>query len=413
MEAIDSNPLAFAVALALGLLVGMQRERAENKPIGIRSFALISVIGALCGSFTTEYGTWVLAAGLLTVSAAIILHSYLLARDRTPSGMTTELAAIAMCLIGALTTTGAMTIAIILAGVLTLLLQWKRPMHAWVRHIDNSEYQAVARFVLLSLVVLPALPNESFGPYAVLNPFKIWLMVVLIVGMNLAGYFAMKLSTGRGGAVLGGVFGGLISSTATTVSFASRSRSNQTITPAACVVILLACALVYVRIVIETAAVAHALLPSLIGPVAVFSILFLITLGIFLFHFEHQEREDISTNNPAQFKTAFGFGALYSVVLFASAAAIENFGESMLYPLAIISGLTDVDAMTLSTARMFDEARISSDTAWRVIFIASLSNLVFKAGAVAVLGGSSIRRRLLPALVGLSLAGVFIVIYWP
>ena len=166
-------------------------------------------------------------------------------------------------------------------------------------------------------------------------------------------------------------------------------------------------------LVIETAAVAHELLPVLIGPVAAFASLFVITTSIYLFRFKSRKREDLDAGNPAELKTAFGFGALYSIVLFASAAVNEHFGESMLYPLAIISGLTDVDAMTLSAARLFDEARISADTAWRIIFIASLSNLVFKTGAVAVLGGSNLRRRLLPALFGLCLAGTVMVIFWP
>lgn len=401
------------IALGLGLLVGLQREWVEAKPLGLRSFALITLIGALIGLYANDAGLWIVAVGLLVVTLAIFVHTILLARETEVAGMTTELAGIAMYMVGAMTTTGYPVAAVVLTGVVTLLLHWKAPLHALTRRIAPEEFQAIARFVLVTLVVLPVLPDRSFGPYDVLNPFHIWLMVVLIVGLNVAGYLAMRLAGSRGGALLGGVLGGLVSSTATTVSYSTRSRADEGMAPVAAVVILIASALVYVRILLEILAVAPALLADLLWPVLAYLTLFALLVGAMLFRFEEGDAQEIKTGNPAELSTALVFAAIYSVVVFASAAVSEHFGETMLYPVAVLSGLTDVDAITLSVGNLFQAERVTADTAWRVVFIASVSNLLFKTGVVAVLGGPALRRRLLPMLVLLAAVGVLGTVFWP
>lgn len=413
MELVDSRFFGLAIAIGLGLLVGMQREWVAGKPIGMRSFALISMIGGLVGLFAEQYGEWVVASGLIAITLAIFFHTYLQSPEARKSGMTTELAAVAMFLVGVLATSGFIAGAVVLGGVVTLLLHWKTPMHSLVKRIGASEFQAIARFVLVSLVVLPILPDKAYGPYAVLNPWQIWLMVVLIVSMNLAAYVSLKLSSGRGGALLSGALGGLISSTATTVSFSTRSRRTGSVVPLAAIVILVASALVYLRIMIEVGVVAPSLLAELTGPVVAYLVLFAIVVAVQLYRLPEIDGEDLDTGNPAELTTALSFALLYSVVLFVSAAVEEHFGETMLYPVAAVSGLTDVDAMTLSVARLLNEARIDKDIAWRLIFVASLANLAFKAGVVAVIGGAQLRRRAVPALAVLTLIGLLGVWLWP
>ena len=412
-DLLELPAVQFAIALALGLLVGLQREWVEEKPLGLRSFTLITLIGALIGLYAEDAGLWIVAVGLIVVTLAIFVHTILLAREESVAGMTTELAGIAMYLVGAMTTTGYPITAVVLTGVVTLLLHWKVPLHSLTRRIAPEEFQAVARFVLVTLVVLPILPNRTFGPFDVLNPFHIWLMVVLIVGLNLAGYFALRVSRGRGSALLGGVLGGLVSSTATTVGYASRSRADQAMAPIAAIAILVASALVYVRVLVEILVVSPRLLVDLAGPVLIFFGLFvLIAAGLVRLSGSGSPAE-VKTGNPAELSTALVFAAIYSVVIFLSAAVSERFGETLLYPVALLSGLTDVDAITLSVGHLFQSARISGDTAWRVIFVASLANLLFKAGVVAVMGGSALRRRLLPLLGGLMAAGAMIAVFWP
>ncbi len=410
---LDLVAVQLAVAIGLGLLVGMQREWAEDKPIGLRSFALITLVGAITGLYGASGSYWVVAAGGLAVTTIIAVHTVLLARTQPVAGVTTELAAIAMFLIGAMTTSGWIVPAVVLTGAVTLLLHWKQPLHDWVERIEPLEFQAVARFVLVTLVILPVLPNRTFGPYDVLNPFQIWLMVVLIVGLNLVGYFGLRLATGRSGAVASGLLGGLVSSTATTVSFATRSGGRQGLLAVTPVVILTASAVAYLRIVVETLIVAPSLLAALAGPLIVFAILFFVMVLIQLRGIGEQTTPEVEAGNPAELKAALFFGAAYCVVIFVSAAVKEHFGEFMLYPVALLSGLTDVDAITLSTARLYDESRIGHDTAWRLIFAASLANLVFKAGIITVVGAADLRRRLLPAFAMLVGAGTLLVVFWP
>jgi uncharacterized membrane protein (DUF4010 family) len=412
MNFVESPMLGLAVATALGLLVGLQREFADKR-IGIRSFTLISLIGGVIGLFSVRYGGWVLASGLLVLTVTILSHTYLVSRTTAIAGMTTELAAIAMFLVGAVATSGDLVVAVVLGGAVMLLLQWKTPMHAWVDRFGAVELGAIARFVLITLVILPILPNTAYGPYSVLNPRQIWLMAVLIVSLNLAGFVALKFVIGRGGALLSGILGGLISSTATTVSFSKKSRSEPSLAPLASVVILVASSLLYIRIIVEIGIVARELLPHIIGPIAAFTGIFVVVIGVQLIRFQQVQHDSVEPRNPAELTTAMSFALLYALVLLISAAANEFFGQSMLYPVALVSGLTDVDAITLSTGRLFSESLIDSDIAWRVILVATLSNLAFKAGIVAVLGGPQLRRRMLPVIVSMTLTGFIGVWLWP
>ena len=413
LDFIDDRILALVVAIALGLLVGLQREFV-GKRIGIRSFALISGIGGVIGLFVVEYGGWILASSILAVTLIIYGHAFLVNRSTPVKGMTTELAALVMFLVGALATSGFMEVAVVTGGAVTLLLHWKAPMHSLVERVGETDFDAIVRFVLITLVVLPILPNATYGPYAVLNPRQIWLMVVLIVSINLAGYVSLKFAGGRGGAVLSGVLGGLISSTATTVSFAKKAQRDSSVAPIAAIIVLVASALVYVRIFVELGVVAPSLIAYLLWPAVAFLVIFAIFVVWSLKRVGSAKAADNDeTKNPAELNTALSFSLLYGVVLIISAAVDEHFGENALYPVAVLSGLTDVDAITLSVGRLFHDSRVDGDTAWRLIAVASVSNLAFKSGIVAVLGGNELRRQVLPAMVCLTVIGYLGAWFWP
>ncbi len=327
--------------------------------------------------------------------------------------MTTELAAFVMFLVGILATLGLLEIAVVTTGAVTLLLHVKAPLHALTERIGKPEVDAIQRFVLIAFVVLPILPDATFGPYEVLNPRRIWLMVVLIVSMNLAGYVALKFAARRGGAVLSGVLGGLVSSTATTLGFARRSAQDPSLAPVAAIVVLIASALVYLRIFVELGVVAPLLIAYLLWPAAAFLLIF---LGFILWSLKRLGPVQAQSNdaqNPAELKVALSFSVLYGIVLIVCAAVDEHFGDKALYPLAVLTGLTDVDAITLSVGRLFQDARVEAETAWRVIAVATVSNLAFKSGIVAVLGGSELRKRVLPATLFLTLTGYLGVWLWP
>jgi uncharacterized membrane protein (DUF4010 family) len=375
------------IALGLGLLVGLQRESAASALGGVRTFPLVTLFGAVCGLLAVSFGGWVIGAGLLGLTALIALGRQVeLARQHLDSGLTTEAAMLLMFVVGAYLMGGQRAVAIALGGCVAVLLHFKGELHEAVAQLGANDLKAVMQFALISLVILPVLPNRTFGPYAVLNPRQIWWMVVLIVGISLGGYIIYKFSGTKAGLLLGGLLGGLISSTATTVSYAKRTRSAPEVANLAAVVVMIASAVVYVRLLLEIATVAPRLLPVAMLPLGVPLLLLALCAGALWLWSRHGQNEMPPQENPSELGSALWFGVLYAVILVAVAAVKQHFGNRGLYAVAALSGLTDVDAITLSTAQLVHTERLSAQEGWKIILTASLSNLVFKAGAVALLG---------------------------
>src|SRR4030095_16009927 len=228
------------VALALGLLVGMQRERTGSAVAGVRTFPLITMFGTVCALLAQEFGGWVLAAGLVAMTGMTITANILKQKKgEVDPGTTTEVAVVLLFAVGALTVQS-LELAVIVGGVTVMLLHLKAEMHRIVASIGEREVKAIMQFVLITLVILPVLPRKSYGPEGVLNPFQIWLMVVLIVGISLTGYVLFKLLGPGKGTLVGGVLGGLILSTATTYNFARLSRRDLQAAPAFAAIIVIA-----------------------------------------------------------------------------------------------------------------------------------------------------------------------------
>jgi uncharacterized membrane protein (DUF4010 family) len=355
-----------------------------------------------------------LPAGLLGLVALIVMGN--LARWRRGEvgiGITTEVAALVMFLVGATAAVGPRAAAVVMGGVVVALLHFKRPMHALAQRLTDEEMRAVMRIVVIGLVILPVLPDRAFGPYEVLNPFRIWLMVVLIAGISVAGYVLYKLADARAGTLLGGVLGGLISSTATTASYARRARGERAVAPAAAVVLMVASTVVFARIFIELGVVAPAVLRQVAAPLVAMALVNVLLSAVGLALWGRAPAAPAGPEDPTQLRTALVFGVLYGGVLFAVAAAMEQLGETGLYAVAALSGLTDIDAITLSLANLADAGRVDTGTAWRAILLAALANLGFKAGIAFALGGFALAARIAP-LFGISLAaGAAILLLWP
>ncbi len=244
--------LRIGIALGIGLLVGAQREKVDKAPGGIRTFALLALFGSFSALLADEFGQWLLASAFLAVTGLIILANWLETRKDPDhgAGITSEMAALLVFGISAYLVHGEKELAVVSAGVVALLLHYKDPMHAFVGKLSEGDLKAIMRFVLISSVILPVLPNETYDPYGVLNPFKIWLMVVFIVGIGLFGYVAYKLFSAKAGTILGGVLGGMVSSTATTISAAREAKSSPSRATAAALVIMIATAVSIVRILV-------------------------------------------------------------------------------------------------------------------------------------------------------------------
>ncbi len=417
LKFIDPQIIGLGLALALGFLVGLERERAPGKLVGLRSFALIGLTGGLAGLVADSWGGWVIAVGLATTAVVVvthlILHRTVAGRDDQDHGTTTALAALAVFLIGVACTSGHQAPAVVSGGVITILLHWKQPLHSLAGRMGHDEFGAMIRFVLITLVVLPVLPNQTFGPYDVFNPFHTWLLVVLIVGLNLAGYIAFRLLRADSGAVVGGLLGGLISSTATTVSFSGMTRRNRELSASAALVILIASTVVYARIGIELLVLAPTLLPSAAAPLGAFALVMLLLSLVLWPRVRRRQVTLPPQENPARLRVALTFAALYAVIIVSMAAARQHLGDDAIYGVAFVSGLTDVDALTVSMAQLFTGGRVSADLAWRSIFLASLSNLLFKIGAASLLGAPQLRTYLV-SLGGAALGvGIAMLLLWP
>lgn len=403
-----------AIALGLGLLVGLQRQHDQSQLAGIRTFPLITLFGTLSGFLAQDFGGWILASGLFSLAALMAVANFM--RSKTPNfdiGLTTEAAALLMYVVGAYLVLGQTTVAVAVGASVAVLLHLKETLHGIVAKIGQNDLRAIMQFVVISLVVLPVLPDRTFGPYQVLNPYNIWLMVVLIVGLGLLGYFAYKVFGQKSGTVLGGILGGLISSTATTVSYARRSKEQHASSMLAALVIFIASTVSFVRIITEVAVVAPGTLPTVAPPLAaVFLLMLILAIVVYLMRDDSQDTMP-EQDNPAQLKTALVFGAVYAIVILATAFAKDQLGSGGLYIVAIISGLTDVDAITLSTSRLMQVGELQPANGWRLILVAALSNIAFKAGLVGVLGNRSVFGKV-ALLFGMVLAGGLLVLWlWP
>jgi len=407
------------IALGLGLLVGLQRERVASRLAGFRTFPLVTVLGTLSAHLARDLGGWVVAAGFLGVAALVVSANFLLSHVEAPDpGQTTEVALLLMYAVGAYLAVGSAGVAVAVGGGTAVLLQLKEQMHGFAGRMGERDFRAIIQFVLISLVILPVLPNRPYGPYQVLNPREIWWMVVLIVGISLGGYVAYKLAGRSTGTALAGLLGGLVSSTATTVSFARRSHDERTggasLTGTAATVILLASAVVFLRVLVEIAVVARGAFAVMAPPLAtLFGVALAVAVVLWLGVRKRPAREIPEPENPTELRSALVFGVLYAVVLFAVAAAKEHWRGGGLWVVSVLSGLTDMDAITLSTSRLVQGGRLEADLGWRLILVASLSNLVFKGAMVAVLGSRRLALRV-AALFGVLLgAGGLLLALWP
>ena len=394
---------AFATALGIGLLVGMERERRPESAAGLRTFALVSMLGCLFALLSDKTGgPWILLTGLLVVASAMIASNFSARQEEQYRGFTTEAAIIVTYGLGAAAWFGQATLAVMLAIATTVLLYFKAELSRFSRRMTPKDINSILQFAVLSLVVLPILPSQDYGPYGALNPRQIWWMVVLISGLALAGYLALRIIGARHGAALLGIFGGLASSTATTMMFSRHARDHVHLVRMAAIVILIANLMVMIRLGVVAGLVA----PSLVGQIAVVFACGLVPgLALTLYGWKilnaGGELPMPSVKNPTELKTAISFGLLYAIVLLASAWLQEIAGNRGLYIVALASGLTDADASVLSALRLYNLERIPATEAVTAVTLALMANLVFKIGLVVSIGGGQLARHALPGLLAI------------
>jgi len=414
------DPLAFVFALAtsvgIGLLVGLERERHPLAKAGLRTFALVATLGSLCAVLASAFDSgWIVATGLL-LTGAVIAAAFLVDRATIAdaSGTTTVVAALIVFGLGALTVTGERQLAVAVGVATTVLLYFKAELEGFSQKLTAQDLRTMLQFAVLSAVILPLLPNQPYGPFGVLNPFELWLMVVLIAGVSLAGYVAWRLTLDRHGLWLTGLLGGLVSSTATTLVAARQVREGTYSAAAGIVVALLANMVMLVRVLVIVAVVRPVLLP-LAAMVCIPALLGAVPAVVWRWRAAGDAANEGKGEyrNPAGLRTALVFAAIYGAILVLTAWAQQYLGTRGVYGLALLAGLTDVDAITLSVLRLQAGNAVTAAAAATAIGLAIGANLVLKSALVFGAGGAAagwaiVRGFALPLL---ALAGGIVAVH--
>lgn len=401
----------YFLAILLGALMGLERERQEHRLAGLRTFILVTLLGAICGSMALNGSyPWMVPAGLIAITVQSATVQFLRLKGELAPGLTTSIALLVAYGIGVLLATGYTVPAVAISLATTLILYFKLQMHDFSRRLKQRDLYAIFQFILVAFIILPILPNRGFGPYQALNPYNIWLMVVIISAINLAGYITLKVAGQRWGGPVLGILGGIVSSTATTLSFSRYTRDNPSFSQAAALVVTLASTVVLVRVAFLIGMIQPTLLAGLALPMSAMFVGGLIPAFIVWRNTPREDGPAPTSKNPVELPQALLFGLLYAAVILAVSAAKDYLGDSGVYMVALISGLTDVDAITLSNARLVKQGVLGASQAHISILIALVSNLCFKLGLVGFFSNKLMFRWTLCCFICLALPALLILV---
>jgi uncharacterized membrane protein (DUF4010 family) len=411
--------LRFGAALGIGFMIGLQREFAKGGGqrsivAGERTFALFALAGWLAAFTTTELASPFPFLAIILLLGMLAAVSYFVDAWRGKVGLTTEVAIVITILIGALCFWGYLALAAAIGIATTVLLSLKLETDQFVRVLTREDISAALQFAVITAIVLPLLPNEVIfqPPFDVLNPYKIWLMVVFISGIGFLGYVAIKVVGPRQGIGLTGFLGGMVSSTAVTLSFSERSNREPQLAKPFALAITVAWTVMFARVLIEVGVINRALLNEIWLPILVSGLLGLLYCLYLYFSQRTTEKGDVEFSNPFDLTSAVKFGLLYGLILLISRVAQMYLGNTGIYLSSIVSGAADVDAIALSMAELSKTGGLDLNTASNAVILAAMSNTAVK-GGIALLGGSvALRKPLIPGIIlmlvaGLSLAFVF------
>lgn len=393
--------MRLGLALAIGLLLGLERgwhgrtEAEGDRIAGIRTFALTGILGGVSGWLADVTTPVFPALAMLALGGLLAVSYWVRLREDDDLGLTTEIALLLTFTLGIASVLGEMAPTAAIAVVAALLLSMKPTLHRWVGQIERLELEALFKLALISVVVLPLLPDQGYGPGEVLNPYELWWAVVIVAALSFVGYLAIRIAGARFGILATGLFGGLASSTSTTLALSRLVRAKSSLAPIASAGIVVAGSVTFLRILVLVAVFEPALVTPLAWPMAAMAATGLIGAGL-IHVFANGDRnshdEIPSVGNPLELATALGFGAVLAVVLIAVHYLRTWLGTEGVYAAAALSGITDVDALTISVSRLVGQDLPAANGAI-AIFIAASVNTVVKAGISLVAGDSGLGLR--------------------
>lgn len=406
------------IALLLGMLIGIQRGwQARDagsglRIAGVRTHALVGLLGGLSALLAQHLGGWVFAVSLLGVFGICLVAYRVRSQQVADYSVTGAIGLILTFCFGAVALADDPTIAAAAAVITAFILDNKQEIHGLLHKLQQHELDAGLKLLLISVVMLPLLPDTNMGPGQAINPYQIWWMVVLIAAISFLGYFAVRVGGTEKGILFTSLFAGLSSSTALTLHYSRLSRANPELSPLLAVGILLACGTMFPRILLFCALINPPLLSRLLLPVLLMAVLLYVpAVLLWLGHRKQVSVDQPRLNmNPLDLKSAIGFGLLIMVIMVLGEWLKNWLGNTGILLLAMTSGIADVDAITLSLARM-SLADVAFSTAVLGIVLAASVNNIVKSLLALGLGG-----RMLGIQVGgpmlLSLAGGLALAWW-
>lgn len=378
-----ANFVLFAQALGIGFLIGLERERRPGKIAGVRTFTLIALAGCMSGYIAQKtqghYAPWIM---LLLVIASLVVAQYK-SREQEPD-TTSVLAALLTYVLGYVLWLGDSILPASLAIIVAAILYFREELRGLPQRLSRQDFVSFFQFAAVAFIVLPILPDRTYGPYDVFNPYQTGWLVVLISGLSLLGYVALRLLRGQSGLFVVGILGGLASTTATTLVYSRHSKNIQNFVGSAATVILLSHLVMFVRIGLVVAVVEKSLLSAMLSWIVGGLLAGLACLAVLVLRSRSDSHEtpELTISNPTEMKTALGFAVGFTLVLLLSAWMNDVFQNAGGYVIAFLSGLTDVDAITVANLKLFSAGSIPENTAVNAVIIAFVANLIFKLGIV-------------------------------
>lgn len=384
----------------IGLLVGLEREHSRPKDqkifAGIRTFPLIGILGfvtALAASITSE----LIYVAVLLGFSGLLITAYLSASKDGRLGGTSEVTAFLVFILGTMVYWGFLLLPVIIAIVITIFLSLKLQLHTFVGKISGEDIFATLKLAIISIIILPLLPDRTFGPLDVLNPRLIWYMVIFISGISFVGYIFIKLLGKDRGIILTGLFGGLVSSTAVAFSLSKKSIQQPSLSHNYSTGIVLASTMMFIRVFIIVLVLNSALVSNLWIPLTIFTIAGYVISRIMYKKEVQNDLTEIEISNPFELKSAFLFGLLFGMVIFGAKAAQVYLGNQGIYAASALAGLTSVDAIVLSISRLSSENLVFL-VAEKAIIIALISNTIVKMVITVIWGSSELKKNTIKGL---------------
>ncbi|KIF54725.1 MgtC/SapB family protein [Vibrio owensii] len=392
------------VALLLGAIVGTQRgwvmrNSVEGSRIaGIRTFSLVGLLGGLVGILANLYTPLLLGFALIALVILACIAFVIQQKKSEDISITGVVSLVITFVLGSLAVSGEAVLAAAAAVITAVVLDNKKELHQALQRLQEYELDAALRLLLISIVLLPLLPNQAYGPWKALNPYEIWWMVVLIASISFVGYFAIKIGGAKRGILFTSVFAGLSSSTALTLQFSHLSREQEGISPLLASGILLSCGTMFPRLLIVLS-VLNPQLVSLLWPIVLVMMIALYLPAWWIWRRSEVEKIEQSNKqtNPLALQSALFFGVVLAIIMLLSHALSDWFGSAGILVLSAVSGITDVDAISLTLGRQSTQS-LAIDVAVLGIFIAASVNTIVKMGMVLMIGARQLWAKVVPPM---------------